>query len=279
MAVVLITGCSSGFGRETAHAFARRGDRVYAGVRRERDGAALAADAPESDLRPVLLDVTDRARIAALAGEILAAESGIDVLVNNAGIAAPGAFEDTGADVLERIMRVNFYGPVWLTRALLPSMRKRRRGCIIMVSSLSALVGLPGEAYYAASKAAMEAAAESLRHEVVRFGIRVTVVQPGHFETGIGAKMAAADAGPPGSAYRPLIDHLTRRSGAAAGSGDDPRLVAEAIVELAADPKPAFRHPVGAQAERVAATLKNLDEHEREALIDAVNDTGWWSAG
>ena len=281
MPIVLVTGCGGGFGRLTALAFAARGDRVYATVRRPEDAARLENDACSQGLKltPLTLDVRDRGQIEALVGEILDREPGIDVLVNNAGIAVPGAFEDTDPAVLDRIMRVNFFGPVWLTRALLPAMRARGNGRIIMLSSLSALVGVPGEAFYAASKAALEAAAEALRHEVDVFGIRVSVVEPGLFETGMPAKIAAAGSGPPGSPYRPLLEHLTQRAGAAAGSGDDPQIVADAIVAIAHSDNPAFRYPVGAQAERVVSTLRGQSDDQREELIKAVNQTAWWSAG
>ena len=281
MSVVLITGCGSGFGAATALAFARRGDRVFAGVRNREQAAALVDSAEAEGLSPELieLDVTDRKAIQAAVAGVIASAGRIDVLINNAGIAATGAFEDIAEDVLQRIFNTNLYGPIWLTRAVLPHMREQQAGRIIMVSSLSALVGLPGDSAYAASKAALEAAAESLRYEVERFGIRVSVIEPGLFNTAMPAKMAETASCPEDSAYQPLIAHLMQRLRSRLGEGDDPQRVAELLIEIVAAERPAFRYPAGGQAEQVVPRIIGLDATAREALIREVGGTEWWSAG
>lgn len=278
MRTVLVTGCSSGFGRAAALAFARAGDRVYATVRRDADRAGLEAEGRGRALHVLQLDVTDPAACRAAVQRVAGAAGGIDVLINNAGINVPGAFEDMDAADLERVMRTNFFGPVWLTRAALAPMRAAGAGLVIMISSLSARVGLPGESIYAASKAALEAAAEALRREVARFGIRVCVIEPGLFATGMPAKLAGARRAPPGSAYAPLLDHLVQRAADRHGKGEDPQRLAELLLRVADLPAPPLRIAAGAQAEAVCARLATLPDTERDAFLDAVNDTAWWSS-
>lgn len=276
MAIVLITGCGGGFGRHTALAFAARGDTVYAGTR--SGGIADATDAAPH-LHWLQLDVTDREEIARRVQEIIREQGRIDVLVNNAGINIAGAAEDLGDQDIDLVMRTNFFGPVWLSRAVLPAMRARNRGRIIMVSSLSALVGLPGDSLYCASKAALEGFAEGLRYEVDRFGIGVCVIEPGLFRTGMPAKIISTFRSGADSTYAPLSRHLQERARARLGAGDDPQRVADLIVEVAHCKTPAFRYPAGAQAQEVVGKIAKLNDTERETFIRDVQGTAWWSTG
>lgn len=276
MARVLITGCSSGFGRLAAIELAARGHRVFAGC---RDAATAPPFEPAANITVLPLDVTVAAAVDAAVAAVGEQAGGLDVLVNNAGIAQPGALEELAEADLRRVMETNFFGALRLTRAVLPGMRSQGRGRIIMMSSLSALVGLPGEGIYAASKAALEAVAESLRYEVDRFGIQVCVIEPGAFDTGMPARVAAADPGPADSPYAPLLGHLQARAQHLAGGGDDPQRVAELIAALVVTDALQFRYTAGDQAARVVAALRELDAVERADFIHEVNDTGWWSAG
>ena len=281
MSVVLITGSSSGFGRLTALEFAKNGDRVYATVR-THDAADELENIAESEnlsLYTLLLDVTDRKVINIAVKTIIDKENKIDVLVNNAGIAIPGALEDISESCIDLIMQTNFFGPIWLSRAVLPYMRQNQHGRIIMVSSLSALVGLPGEAIYGASKAALETAAEALHHEVDRFGIKVSVIEPGSFNTGMPRKIADNYLSPPGSPYAKLIQFLRKRVKAKLGEGGDPQLIAKLIVKIANGKNPVFRYAAGKQAEQVIKKLKNLTDMDRETFVRQVNNTEWWSNG
>ncbi|NNM01551.1 MAG: SDR family NAD(P)-dependent oxidoreductase, partial [Gammaproteobacteria bacterium] len=203
----------------------------------------------------------------------------IDVLINNAGISLPGPIEAHEAAGIDMVMQTNFTGPMLLTRALLPAMRAQGRGAVLFVSSLSALVGLPGDGLYAASKAALEAAAEALRFEVERFGIRVAVIEPGLIATAMAGKIAAAGTPDTDAAYAPLLAHLQRQSAAAIGRGDDPAVVVEALFKALDEPDPPFRIPAGSQAEAVIEELGTLDDSGRAAFIRRVAGTGWWSRG
>ncbi len=281
MATALITGCSSGFGQLTAFEFARHAYSVYATVRTPAAVEKLERAAATAKLRIEVLplDVTDREAIQPAVQRVLDEAGAIDVLVNNAGVTAVGALEDIDEADLERVMRTNFFGPVWLTRAVLPQMRVQGSGHVIMISSLSALVGLPGESVYAASKAALELAAEGLRHEVDRFGIHVSVVQPGLFNTRMPEKIASAGSYPKASPYAELIAFLVERMQRNLGSGDDPQKVAELIVRIAGEQTPEFCYPAGAQAERVVEKLGELRESDRSSFIREVHGTAWWSDG
>src|SRR5882724_5353131 len=239
MAVVLITGCSSGFGFAGAVAFARNGDTVYASVREPSKSAALGrvAASERIDIRPVVLDVTQPASFAALVESIVNTSGRIDVLVNNAGVLRPGAFEDLSEATLREVMETNFFAPLLLARCVLPQMRSQRSGYLIMISSLSGIAGLPGDVAYSASKFALEGAAESLRHEVDRWHIKVALVEAGLYATGIFAKsLATPTLLPPGypaaSPYRPLIESRMRELHTRMPQAFDPNVVAQLLVEI-----------------------------------------------
>ena len=281
MSVVLVTGSSSGFGELTALAFARKGATVYASMRNCTSASRLVAQAKSEELQiqPIALDVTKPQSIEAAVKSILSESGRIDVLVNNAGIECPGPFEDTPEADFRRVMETNFFGPYLVTRAVLPAMRDRQAGCIIMVSSLSALVGLPCSSAYTASKFALEGATECLRHEVGRFNIRVTLIEPGRFDTPMGDKLAETGPYPSDSPYKALMDFQIQKIRDSLGSGDDPNLVAELIVRVASEEHPSLRYPAGLQAERITKTIHSMSDEERAGFVVEVSGTGWWKRG
>ena len=281
MAVILITGCSSGFGKVSALAFARNGDHVYAAARNPDDCADIAgiADQEGLALHILQLDVTDTGAINSVVEQVVDTCGRIDVLINNAGVARLAALEDLPDVDIDYVMKVNFIAPALLSKAVLPVMRTQGYGRIIMISSLSALVGLPGETIYSASKSALEAMAEGLRYEVDRFNISVSVVEPGLFNTAMPDKLARNFVCPAGSPYTPLIKHLRQGIVSSAGQGDDPLRVAELLIRIAGEDKPAFHYPAGNQAKVVTDSIKSLPDTQREQFIRSVNDTAWWSAG
>jgi len=175
MKTILITGCSSGYGQETARHFLQRGWNVVATMRTPRDGVLPASDA----LRVLPLDVTDEVSIAAA----VAAAGPIDVLVNNAGIGVVGAFEATPMDHVRRIFDTNTFGVMAMTRAVIPQMRERRSGVVVNVTSSVTLAPMPLAAAYTASKQAIEGFTGSLAHELGHFGIRARLVEPGYAPT------------------------------------------------------------------------------------------------
>ncbi|HEX2842724.1 SDR family oxidoreductase [Hyphomicrobium sp.] len=172
MKTVLITGCSSGYGLETARHFHAQGWNVIATMRTPRAGILPAADR----LRVLALDVTKPQSVAAA----LEASGPIDVLVNNAGIGMFGAFEATPMSVVRNLFETNTFGAMAMTQAVLPQFRARRSGVIVNVTSSATLAPMPLVAAYTASKTAIEGFTGSLAHELAGFGIRVKLVEPGY---------------------------------------------------------------------------------------------------
>jgi NAD(P)-dependent dehydrogenase (short-subunit alcohol dehydrogenase family) len=172
MKTVLITGCSSGYGLETARHFHAQGWNVIATMRTPREGLFE----PSERLRVLPLDVTRPESIAA----VLAAAGPIDVLVNNAGIGLFGAFEVTPMTTVREVFETNTFGTMAMTQAVLPQFRARRAGVVINVTSSATLAPMPMVAAYTASKVAVEGFTASLAFELEGFGVRVKLVEPGY---------------------------------------------------------------------------------------------------
>lgn len=259
--VWLITGANSGFGRAIAEAALAAGDTVIAAARRPDTLADLVAAAPER-VTPLRLDITDRERIAAAVGDALAHHGRVDVLVNNAGRGAIGAAEETSDAELRDLMDLHFFGPVALTRALLPQMRERGSGTIVQMSSMGGRFTFPGVGAYSATKFALEGWSEALAKEVDGFGIRVLIVEPGAFRTsfnGPGALLVST----PIAAYDDQIEQL--RTGMPDDDGrqpGDPAKAAAAILRALNSDRPPLRLPLGNDA--VDAVAAALDDAKSE---------------
>ncbi|HEV7716809.1 MAG TPA: SDR family oxidoreductase [Steroidobacteraceae bacterium] len=284
MAVVLLTGCSSGFGLEGALAFARNGDTVFATMRDVSRARPLTDAATREGLtvRVRKLDVTEPETFAPLVAGVVAEAGGLDVLVNNAGVLRAGAFEDLSVDTVREVMDTNFTGPALLAQAALPQMRRQRRGHIIMVSSLSGVAGLPGDVVYTASKFALEGATEALRHEVDRWGIKVALIEAAMYATQIFAARptaALSSSIPKDSPYRPLIEQRLRELREKLPYALDPSRVGELMVEIAASDGSRLRWPADDVARRVLAKTFAQDDSARDGFLREVSGTDWWSAG
>ena len=248
MNTVMITGCSSGFGRETAEHFLSKGWSVVATMRMPREDVLPASDR----LRLLPLDVTDRASIAAA----VEAAGAIDALVNNAGIGWMGPLEGTPEETIRDIFETNTFGVMGMVRAVVPQMRARGTGTIVNVSSSTTLKPLPLLPIYTASKAAVNAFTECLALELEPFGIRVRLVLPGQapgtrFATNARAKMAEAGGIP--EAYRPLAERVFAAHAQAANREvTEPRDVVAAIWRAVTEPDCPLRLPAGADAVALA---------------------------
>ncbi len=170
----LVTGCSSGIGREAALRLHQAGLVVYATARRPGTLAGLA----EAGIRVLALDVTDEASMVAAVQAISASHGQVDVLVNCAGFELAGAVEESPAAEVRRLFDTNVFGLARLTQLVVPGMRVQRYGRIINISSVFGRFAVPGGAYYAASKHAVAAFSEALRLELAGFGVRVVLVEP-----------------------------------------------------------------------------------------------------
>lgn len=281
MAIVLITGTSSGCGYEAALGFARRGHRVYATVRRVVSAAALERRAREEslDIRIRALDVTEPAIFHERINEIVAEAGRLDVLVNNAGILRPGAWEELPEAVIREVMETNFFGPMLLARAALPQMRKQRSGYIIMISSLSGVAGLPGDVAYSASKFALEGATEALRHEVDRWGIRLALVEAGQYATGIFDAGEAAMGLPKNSPYRALVDYKNRENRDNLENALHPRIVGELLPRIVESDGSQLRWPADEFARHILDTMFGQSDAERDVFLRAAGNSDWWSEG
>ena len=279
MAVVIVTGCSSGFGERAALTFARQGHTTFATVRSLESGKHLvdAARDEELDLHVLRLDVRDVESVEAAIAEVLEREGRIDICVNNAGIELRGPVEECADDEVLAQFDTNVFGVVRVIRAVLPTMRAQGAGVIVNVSSIAGLVSRPFAGLYSASKHALEAISEALHFEVEEFGIRVAVVEPGQFETELGSKAINAAAFDEHSPYRERADRLTIavRRLAPDGKPAPPEVVADAIVAVAQDDDAPLRLVVGADAELIWSVRRSGDFEEYEQTMRAALD--WWS--
>ena len=245
---ILITGSSSGIGRATAERFAARGWRVFASMRNPDAGGALRARAAEAGWRLTTpaLDVTSDDSVAAAIGEILRETSGrLDVLLNNAGYYAFGALEETSPDELRAQLETNVVGVLRVTRAVLPAMRARRAGTVVTIGSVSGRVAVPIGGPYHASKWALEGMIEALRLEMIPFGVRVALIEPGPYHTRLhdNERLAAA-AGGKDSPYSELLDSYRRQSAGLPRQEDLGPLI-DVIERAATSENPRLRWPVG----------------------------------
>lgn len=251
MPTVLITGCSTGFGRQTALHFVENGWTVFATM---RNPAASTLPAAER-LHVLPLDVTDAPSIAGA----LAEAGPIDVLVNNAGIGWFNALEGTPLDTARDLFEANLFGPLALMQAVLPAMRQRRSGTIVNVSSSTIYAPLPLLAAYRASKAALTAMTEAAAGELSPFNIRARVVVPGlapatSFAANVQERVAAAGWFPPAYAEfaQAMLAHLQSHPPEQLTTASD---VAEAIFRSATDPDCPAVLPAGPDA--ITASLQH----------------------
>ena len=270
----LITGVSSGFGRALAEAALRDGHTVVGTVRKETDkqvfqGLGEAAHA-------VILDVTDTARVAPTVAEIEQRIGAIDVLVNNAGYGHEGILEESSIDDLRRQFDVNVFGAVAMIQAVLPSMRQRRDGHILNITSMGGIITLPGLSYYHGSKFALEGISEALGKEVADLGIKVTAIEPGGFRTDwAGRSMVRATRSIPD--YDALIEPIRKRRMELSGwQIGDPRKAAQAMLNVAMSDHPPAHLLLGSDAVRlVDEKMKSLwAEFEAWKSVSLSTDVG-----
>ena len=239
MKTVLITGCSSGFGLETAHYFLKREWRVIATMRTPREDVL-----PRSEhLRLLALDITDSASI----DQAVEAAGPVDVLVNNAGIGMLAPLEGTSMQTMREVFETNAFGTMAMTRAMLPQFRQRNAGVIVNVSSSVTLKALPFLSVYTASKAAVTAFTESLAMELKQFNVRLSVVIPGRSPTRFSDNAKPRMQGAVPEAYAALAKSVF--AGMQQSTlGTRPIDVAEAVWRAATDPSCPNRVVAGADA-------------------------------
>jgi len=213
--VVLITGCSSGFGLHTAAHLSSKGYKVVATMRNLDKQNELFNEVRRRNgqIDVLQLDVTNKSSIKEAINQIAVKYGHVDILINNAGYAIGGFFEDLTEDEIRKIMETNFFGVQAVTRETIPLMRRRNRGKIINISSVSGFSTSPGFGAYNASKWALEGFSESLRYELKFFGIDVLLIEPGTYKTKIFYENSCLASGfnNPQSPYYKISQHLKKK--------------------------------------------------------------------
>ncbi|WP_438853306.1 oxidoreductase [Agromyces sp. M3QZ16-3] len=261
----LVTGASSGMGREIALRLAADGYTVYGAARR----VERMRDLEESGVRVIGLDVTVDEQVVAAVDRIVAETGRIDVLVNNAGFGLYGAVEDTSMEDVRYQFDVNFFGVARLTQLVLPHMRAQESGRIVNISSVGGEIYTPLGAYYHATKHALEAWSDALRYEVAQFGIDVVIVQPGLIDTEWSAIMSAPVLERSGNgAYAPLAHAVVSRSGGQYG-GSSPSVIADTVARAVAARRPRTRYAAGRLAKPLIAARRVLTDRGFDRLLAA----------
>jgi NAD(P)-dependent dehydrogenase (short-subunit alcohol dehydrogenase family) len=251
MQSIVITGVSTGIGWATAKLLLARGFRVFGSVRKAADADRLGAEFG-SNFVPLLFDVTDEAAVKAAAREVRAALNGetLTGLVNNAGIAVAGPLLELGVDQFRRQLDVNVIGPIIATQAFGPLLGsdaalKGPKGRIVMISSVAGKSGNPLLSAYAASKHAIEGVAESLRREMMLFGIDVIIVAPGAVKTPIWGKAEEVDISAySNSPFLPALERLRKVIRHFDEIGLPPEKIAEVVATALTAPHPKVRYQI-----------------------------------
>lgn len=250
--IVLVTGASSGIGNACATHLAKRGYRVY-GTCRNPSSYVKKAD---EFFEMIGMNATDDQSVAKAIALILAAEGRIDAVVCNAGMGISGSVEDSDLEAIKLQMDTNFLGVVRVVKALLPSFRQAGSGRFIVMSSMAGVVGMPFQAFYSASKYALEGFVESLRYEIRSFGIGACLIEPGDFRTGFTA--ARKPSLPEGSPYAGLYASAMGVQVRDETAGHDPMEVAKLVQTLIEARRLRARYTAGPMFERFAVILKRV---------------------
>jgi short-subunit dehydrogenase len=249
--VALITGASSGIGLVTARALRREGYRVF--------GTSRKAMAGTSDgVTMLVCDVTDDVSVRNVIDDVLSRAGRIDLLVNNAGIGLLGGAEESSTTQAKALFDVNVFGVLRMTNAILPVMRRQRKGRIINLSSILGLIPAPYNALYAATKHAIEGYSESLDHEVRTQGIRIVLVEPGVTRTAFEENITRPDH--PLSLYEAVRADAEKLMREIVDSGDAPEVVAQAVLRAANAATPRRRYTAGKAAAQVRFIRRFLPE-------------------
>ncbi len=274
MSRILVTGCSTGIGKETALTLARGGHKVYASMRNLSKAKALnaAAESEGLEIELVELDVDSNESVSRGVAAMISKAGGIDVLVNNAGIAPLGHVEETSIDTFKQVMETNFFGAIRCIQAVLPQMRQQGQGCIVNITSVSGR--LPSSPYgaYTASKHALESLSECLAQEVKAFNIRIANVEPGFVETPILDKQGV----PPSDSIYPQWKRIHGLMLQVRKNPVPPILAAEQVKEIVEGDSWQLRYPVGPDAAPFLGWRASMTDEEWIALGGTADDEVWY---
>ena len=263
--VAVVTGTSSGIGHETSLALARSGFRTYATMRNLNKSENIKSVATKENL-PIhinQLDVTDDISIKNAVQSILSEVGRIDVLVNNAGYALNGAFEDLTMDEIKAQFETNLFGVIRTTQAILPIMRKQEFGIIVNMSSGAGRLGYPGGSAYVSTKFAVEGLSESMAYELEPFGIKVVLVEPGVIRTNFAnAMVVAKKSQDPNSPYSQIMQKMATSFEHMMENGSSPDLVAKVVLKAVTSENPSLRYLAGKDIETWMEGKRNMSDEE-----------------
>lgn len=263
--VAVVTGTSSGIGHETSLALARSGFRTYATMRNLNKSENIKSVATKENL-PIhinQLDVTDDISIKNAVQAILSEVGRIDVLVNNAGYALNGAFEDLTTDEIKAQFETNLFGVIRTTQAILPIMRKQEFGIIVNMSSGAGRLGYPGGSAYVSTKFAVEGLSESMAYELEPFGIKVVLVEPGVIRTNFAnAMVVAKKSQDPNSPYSQIMQKMATSFEHMMENGSSPDLVAKVVLKAVTSENPSLRYLAGKDIETWMEGKRNMSDEE-----------------
>ena len=265
---VLISGCSTGIGRETAKVLATNGWNVYATARRPE----TIEDLKDAGCKLLALDVTDQASAEAAVDAVVQAEGAVGVMINNAGINELGAIETVPLDRVKQMFETNLFGMMRMCQLVLPGMRAQGWGKVVNVGSMNGRFTWPGMGSYCATKHAIEAISDALRHETRPFGVKVVVIEPGMVKTEFGHTAAARRAGDGNGPYADYNEQIadaatTWHTGPMAKLACGPEDVAEAILKALDASNPHARYRVAPSASLLLTTRKLLPDVAFDAFI------------
>lgn len=269
--VVVVTGANSGIGRAAAVHLAAAGHAVYGTMRDLGKGEKLLAKAADvgATVHTVALDVGDDASVAEGMGQILAAEGHVDVLVNNAGVGMNAVLEEVDIEAAKDVFDVNYFGVIRCTQAVLPTMRERRTGTIVNVSSIAGRLAALAQVIYASSKWAVECLSENLAQELAPWDIKVRMIEPGVTRTALLAKHTDLNEDSDyADAYRRMFAFYM--AGIEAGVGAD--AVAAVIADAIADPTDRLRYVCAYGGEELGNGRDGVSDSDWVALGAAATD-------
>jgi len=264
--VALVTGASSGMGKRIAERLIADGYLVYAAAR----NIDRMADLAQRGVVPLRMDISKDEDIVAAVAAIIERSGGVDVLVNNAGYGLYGPVEEIPLDEARYQFEVNVFGAARLTQLLLPSMRARRSGTIVNITSMGGKIYTLLGAWYHATKHALEGWSDSLRLEVEPFGVRVVVIEPGLIETGFGdaasnGLLERSGRGPYARMAEGVARSMNRSYGR--GRGTDPKVIADVVGDAVKARRPRTRYAAGRYAKMMIGVRKWLGDRAFDRLI------------
>jgi len=268
MQVAVVTGSSTGIGLETSLVLAKEGFSTYATMRNLDKSADITSKAAKEDLPLTVLqmNVDDDKSVNDTIEKIINDKGRIDVVVNNAGYALVGAFEETSMLDGRAQMETNFFGTVRVIKAVLPIMRNQRRGIMVNVTSMGGRVAIPFDSFYHASKFALEALSESLQYEIEPFGVKVVLIEPGAVKSDFWKNLKLT-RNIEDSPYRPVIQKLTESFEKMTQNAIPPEQVARIILKAVISDNPDFRNIVGEDAKSILEVKSNNSDKEFQTFM------------